>query len=70
MTSTSNEGESVAHEPICQDLKADQEHAFNYQVDAAEVKHAHAHARRNERGRLLGRGQARRLLQRAERHRF
>lgn len=45
MTSTSNEGESMAHKPICQDIKADQEHVFHYQVDAAEVKHSNSYIR-------------------------
>lgn len=43
MISTSGKGGSVAHETICHDIKDDQEHPFNHQVNAAEVKHSNSH---------------------------
>lgn len=38
----------MAHKPICQDIKADQEHVFHYQVDAAEVKHSNSYIRQEQ----------------------
>lgn len=63
----------MAHKPICQDIKADQEHVFHYQVDAAEVKHSNSYILQ-ERGSGGGlwepgsqyRAHAHRFLQQAE----